>query len=64
MFPVKMLSNFLIISMKDVDDKPEINTMISKSIQLLRDKNLDVVELIVDGNNLLKRIIRLICTAD
>ena len=64
MFPKERIKDFFFISMKDIDDPPELNIMISKTIQLLRNNKMDVVELVVDGDNLLQRLVRLICIAD
>jgi glucose/mannose-6-phosphate isomerase len=64
MFPKNLINDFIIISMKDIEDPPELNSMINKSVQLLRNNKMEVIDVLVDGDNLLKRLIRLICIAD
>ena len=64
MFPKNLLNEFVVISMKDVDDPPELNIQINNSIKLLRNNNINVIEVVVDGDNLLCRTIRLIAIAD
>jgi glucose/mannose-6-phosphate isomerase len=64
MFPADLLNRFVVISMKDPEDSEELNTAISKSLELLREKGVEVIEVVVAGNTLLERIVRLICIAD
>ena len=64
MFPKNLLKEFVVISMKDVDDPPELNIQINNSIKLLRNNNINVIEVVVDGDNLFCRVIRLIAIAD
>ena len=64
MFPSDLLNRFVVIAMKDVDDSKELNVAISNSLDLLSENGIEVVEVVVAGNTLLERIVRLICLAD
>ncbi|MCL2038907.1 MAG: SIS domain-containing protein [Bacteroidetes bacterium] len=64
MLPANLLNEFIIIAMKDIEDSNNLNIAIDKGLNILRKKEIQVVEVVVAGDTLLERIIRLICIAD
>ena len=64
MFPADLLDKFVVIAMKDIEDSVGLNTAITNGLNLLRQKGIQVIEVVVAGHTLLERIIRLICIAD
>ncbi len=64
MFPTDLLDNFVVIAMKDIEDSADLNTAITNGLNILRQKGIEVIEVVVAGDTLLERVIRLICIAD
>jgi glucose/mannose-6-phosphate isomerase len=64
MFPPDLLDRFVVIAMKDIDDSDALNTTMSNALNILRQRGIEVIEVVVAGHTLLERIIRLVCIAD
>ena len=62
--PIDILEYFIIIAIKDIEDSDDLNIGITNSLNLLREEYFEVIEVVVAGETLLERIIRLVCLAD
>lgn len=59
-----MLDKFVIIAMREQEDGEYINNMLQHSLKTLENNGRTYLELIVEGESLLERIVRRICIAD
>ncbi|MPM82659.1 hypothetical protein SDC9_129721 [bioreactor metagenome] len=62
--PAELIDKFVVIAIKDEADSAELNETLTNSLELLKESNRNVIELTVEGEFLLDRMVKLICIAD